>query len=346
MTPVSTTSTSYSQDVVLGGSYTYQVKACSSAGCSAWKNSNPIYAFSPATLTVPATDDDGSFTITWSGARQSSELFEYSNGVKTFLHSAGTSGSFNVTGKMPGSYTYYLDDCYQAPVANSSKTCAKTPDKEMSVLAPPAPASITTSLSSGVVAISWSAVTVATSYELQRDSLPLSFTSSGETTYLDSNVTAGATYVYRVRACVRTGFCSAWATASPVTVSTFPAPASITAVVEGTSIKLNWGAVASTAKYELERNANPLTSGLFTTYTDVNPPSNVSYTYRARACNASQVCSVWVNASPVMIMGAGVPFNEQYRYDALGRLIRVTVDGAVKTEYQYDKAGNRTMVAE
>lgn len=47
-----------------------------------------------------------------------------------------------------------------------------------------------------------------------------------------------------------------------------------------------------------------------------------------------------------LIAAAGIATNEQYEYNALGRLTKVRVDGTVKTDYKYDSAGNRTTVTE
>ncbi|MBR5242675.1 MAG: hypothetical protein IKW13_00425, partial [Thermoguttaceae bacterium] len=116
-----------------------------------------------------------------------------------------------------------------------------------------------------------------------------------ETTYVDADLTADATYFYRV--CLQAGVPSDWTTTS---ARTYPnAPNAPTLVVSSTvdSATISWNAVDGATSYSLERSLDsqhwtPIASGLTdATYVDSNLESRVDYFYRAFAVNLGGVSS-------------------------------------------------------
>lgn len=66
---------------------------------------------SALTFNLPATDNDGDFTYTWSGAGTYAQLFEEIDGSYTSLNSiGGDSGSYSLT-RAEGIYTFKLKGC-------------------------------------------------------------------------------------------------------------------------------------------------------------------------------------------------------------------------------------------
>ena len=165
----------------------------------------------------------------------------------------------------------------------------------LAVTYPTPPSSITVPTSSiptgSSIAVSWSAVSGATSYQLQRSanggSWQTIYTGSG-TSY--SDVAGNWTQVqYRV-ASVTMGITSGYATSTVVTVlpyvvNSFSVPSQ---VMEGQGIPLSWTASAAANTYILERNANnggwtQIYSGGNTSYTDTPSGSWTTVQYRVKA---------------------------------------------------------------
>ncbi|MFZ6751974.1 fibronectin type III domain-containing protein [Undibacterium sp. Dicai25W] len=173
-----------------------------------------------------------------------------------------------------------------------------------------APAAVTTAsiqnTSATSISLGWPVVTGASYYEVFRSvangSNPNSFTSLGNVTtnsYVDSGLTAGTNYVYRLVACSNVG-CGgnfdfpAATSSSPSTAPSVPA-APAAGTITSTQIVLNWASVPGASSYQLQRNgfqiANAATiSGL--TYTDTGLTPATSYAYQVQACNSAG-CSAW-----------------------------------------------------
>jgi hypothetical protein len=124
----------------------------------------------------------------------------------------------------------------------------------------------------------------------------------------DMNLTSGATYQYRVRACNAIG-CSSWATSAHVTTPTIPnAPTALTGVQVSNPTRIRWTWVdQSTDETEFRigrrtRNTDGTWGEWTPLYTNAAndikyaDPSVVvgnTYMYRVRACNLAG-CSAWL----------------------------------------------------
>lgn len=183
------------------------------------------------------------------------------------------------------------------------------------------------------IKISWSAVTGATGYEIQRFGASwgaLDGTAGGDSdvsetmiTDSDTSLAANTTYHYRVRTVVGTGDSAAkseWsAVASGTTKHGTTTGPTLVATTVGTSmIRLSWGAVADATAYELEWVEGPLAlddtgfgnvritrmdmtlGGNLRNYLHSGLKSGTQYSYRMRAALPQGVYSAWstVNVQP------------------------------------------------
>ena len=127
-----------------------------------------------------------------------------------------------------------------------------------------------------------------------------------------------------------------------------------------TTIHVNWSQ-ASNAEYYVVDYTSPahtgwkaLNNNVRGTQQSYTVAHNGQHQFRVRACKAG-TCEIASVTSKVVYGGsktavsfipAGRPAQVEYRYDTLGRLRKVFVQGAEKSNYVYDKAGNRTNVQE
>jgi hypothetical protein len=197
------------------GSYSYRVRACNAAGCSAYSASSGITVLTPptasSTVTAPATNATGSYTVSWTGVPKATSytLHVKVNGAVngTNLYS-GAGTSYAISGQGEGSYAYYVLACNGAGCSNWS-----APATTQVQFIPPMPASLTGNAEPVEgsrpprfsISVYWSASPGATYYELRRGT---GVVYSGANTYWGNPYTTSGSD-YTVRAC-SPGGCSAW----------------------------------------------------------------------------------------------------------------------------------------
>jgi hypothetical protein len=280
----------------------------------------------PASITVPFSSIDGSYTVSWGTAAGvgNYELYEATDSGfsdPTMVYS-GTDLSSVFANKPSGTYYYRVRACNDVGCGGY-----RTGTSGIVVSAPSAPASITVPSSSinGAFSVSWGASTGSiTRYELF-EALNSSF--SGEVLVfagmaLSNSFTdiPNGTYYYRVRACNQ-AFCSGYTTAANSVVINIPAPSQPTGLtVPATnstgSYSVSWGAASGTVtKYELYEAAASdfvasklIYSGTALTASVVDNPSGTYY-YRLRACyyGSCSAYSVAPNATVVTIVPPSAP---------------------------------------
>jgi len=168
--------------------------------------------------------------------------------------------------------------------------------------APAAPTGLTAAASNGSVTLSWSASLGASSYNIYRGTAP-----GGEgnapiaagvtaTSYIDTGLTNGTKYYYRVAA-VNSGGTSAESmevSATPLAGTPAP-PAFLTATAGNGAVELRWMRSLGATSYNIYRGTGaggegttPVASGVTgTSYSDKGLTNGTTYYYKVAAVNAA-----------------------------------------------------------
>jgi len=292
--------------VMFGSTYTYQVSACDASGCSAPANAAPLTIGVGAPnmpMGVTAAASASQIAIAWnavSGATSYTLRKTVGGAVSEISGIAGT--SYTDTAVAPGTtYTYNVKACNGGGCsAISAGATASTPVPPVPI--PAAPASVQATSLSGYAIISWTAVSGATSYQIQRvygQNGPM--TSTG-TEIADLTVQIGNTYTFQVSACNGSG-CSAATTSNAVTIAAPPPamPTGLTATASGAVIVVGWNAVSGATSYTIQRTVSGVVTNISgiagTGYVDPNVTPGARYTYNVKACNSGGCSAISSGAS-------------------------------------------------
>jgi hypothetical protein len=168
----------------------------------------------------------------------------------------------------------------------------------VTLAAPPAPTNlVTTVTSSSRIDLRWTDnSTYEAGFKIERSTDGVNFSQIGTmfangTTYSNTNLSAGATYYYRVRAYDGTND-SAYSNVASATTQTVAAPTNLSAAALSSSrIVLNWtDNAANEAGFKVERGTDgvvfsqvALLGANATTFSNTNLAANTTYYYRVRA---------------------------------------------------------------
>jgi hypothetical protein len=188
-----------------------------------------------------------------------------------------------------------------------------------------APTGLTATAGNGQVTLDWNASTGATSYNVYRGTssggeggTPIETGITG-TSYVDSTVTNGTTYYYKVAA-VNTGGTSGLSNEASALPKVVPpnAPTSPTAQAGFGSVSLSWGASQGATSYNVYRGttsggegSTAYATGISgTSYTDTNVSAGTTYYYTIVAVDSAgdSVASTEVSATPLSATGQGASF--------------------------------------
>jgi autotransporter-associated beta strand protein len=289
------TGTTYTDTTPTNGSiYSYAVTATNANGTSGSSTAAVATPVAPVPTATPAnvTATAGALqeTITWSAvAGATGYLLQQattSGGPYTLVASA-TETTYTVTGLNANTTYYYVVSAVNSGGAgpNSAQASDTTP------LAPPA--TLTALAGSGQITLSWSAVTGATSYVVQRSTVtggPYTTVSGAGavtgTTYTNIGLTNGTTYYYVVETTNGngTGDISSEVNATPVAAAS-----------------LTWTGVTSTAWDGA--TANWLKAGVASDYTD-----NSLVTFPDGATRGTVVLSLAVSPGSVAFTNATLAY--------------------------------------
>jgi len=308
------------QTGLAAGTYYYRVNASNLCGTSDWKNGGAVVVgtpcvapTAPASISYPSTDNDGSFTVSWSASSGATGYTLQRATTSDFLDAqtvySGASTSYAQTDLANGMHYYRVN------ALNSCGTSAWKAGPSVTVCVPPtAPSILTypTTDDDGSFRVAWTLSSRAFNYTLQRAD-NASFTGA-VTVYSEASLTfdqtglATGTYYYRVNA---SNFCgtSGW-TAGPAIVVCIPpaAPGSITYPSGGSgSFTVSWGASSLATGYTLERAVNSSFTGATTAYsgpltsysqTGLNPGT---YYFRVKARNNCGA-SAWTAGGAIRVV--------------------------------------------
>ena len=299
-------------------SYQYRVQSCRTysgvTSCSSWKYSSSYSVAKPATpttFTVPTTDNNGAYTVSWSAATGSTSytLQRQTNGGGWSTIQSTSALSKAQSGLGNAAYGYRVRACSATGCSNYSSV--KTTNV---AITPGVPATISVSPSTsytGSHSISWAASSGSvTNYQLYQSKngggYVLKYTGTSTSRTL-SNPSTGS-YTYRVRAYKTTGSYtshSGYRTASAVTVTTPSVPANLNAPSSdgNGAYTVSWNTTTGASSYTLQR---PLNSGGWVTIQNTNASSkaesglgNGAYGYRVRGCSTVG-CSSYSSIKPPM----------------------------------------------
>ena len=352
--PATTSGTDYADtSVTVGNTYTYQVAACNSSGCSSGVNTNVVTITAPAPSAAPGglalTSGQTTMAVRWnavSGATYYS-LQRTPTGAG-FPVASITATSYGDSGLSPATtYGYSVRACNSAGCSSWSAQVSGT----TSASTPPAqPASLIATQEAATVRLVWPASANATLYKLRRLNGPdvVALPDTAATSALDAGVAVDIDYIYQVQACNSGGCSAGWTASAVIRVPHIPAPpAPVSAVVRQNGIYVSWPNNDTATSFKLSRNGSQIASAATSPHADTGVVKGTSYVYGVSACNATGCSAVATSAAVVAgTVQAGGRVLNAYGYNVLGRLTTVTQDGTTKTEYEYDSAGNRKQVDE
>jgi len=257
----------------------------------------PILVWAPDTpsaITGPTSDPDGSYSLSWGSLSGAStyELERALNGGAWAQIQATSATTRNEVSLPVGDYSYRVRAC-------NFVGCSEYTDVHIVSVVPagvPATPGAISAVSpdyDGTVDLSWSAVSGATTYKINRRESGGVWTSTAAfaTTSWSETVSSGS-YDYQVRACNANG-CSGWSAVKTVEVLLPPTMGAIsgpTISVTGT-FSLNWSTVPTATTYRLERRVqggawpgSPLQDSAATSWSETSL-ANGRYEYRVSACN-------------------------------------------------------------
>jgi len=178
---------------------------------------------------------------------------------------------------------------------------------------PPAPTGLTATTGYTKVSLSWTASDLTDSYSVYRGTTAggesTTAVASGITTtsYVNTGLTNGTTYYYKVKATnvIGTSGYSNEASATPAIPPIPPAPTGLTATGDNTKVLLNWNASSDAESYNIYRgttaggeSTTAVASGITTTnYVNTGLTNGTTYYYKVKATNFSGTSGYSTEAS-------------------------------------------------
>lgn len=267
-----------------GASYSYAVVA--------FRDNSPASALSTPVSAQPAapplaiptglttTPGDARVTLSWSAVPGATSYRVFRDGSQATNR---VSTSWTDTGLVNGiAHTYYVVAVGPSSTSPSSATVTATP----AAAVVGAPTGLSGTPGNTTVALSWSAVSGATSYVVYRDGTSVGTVAT--TTFTDTGLTNATTYAYRVTA-LTAGVESAASATVQVTpdVPAPTVPTGVTATPGDARVVLSWTASANATSYRVYRSGGLLGSPTTTSYTDLGLTNGSAYSYTVVAVNAT-----------------------------------------------------------
>ena len=289
--------------------YDYQVKACATrTDCGIWSPAATVRVppAVPAGLTVPATDADGSYTVSWTASTGADRyVLEESadagaNWTAVAKQSSDAATSRAVEKASDGTFAYRVKAC------RGTDNCGAWSGSH-TVTVRSLPRVTIGACENGRYTISWSTLTGTTRYELQQrigdGNWSFVYRNTGTSTKRALDV--GTTYSFRARSCRTGAGCTAWGPVVSLTATKcigVPTGFGVDAMGRD-DYTLEWNTVTNAARYELERSANGgnwtnVQDGTLLSKAYENEPEG-TYRYRVRACPATGDCGDY--AAPVSV---------------------------------------------
>lgn len=292
-----------------GTTYTYLVRATNRAGTSSDSDevqARPLPPVPAVPTGLAAAAGDAKVVLSWTTVPGAAS-YQVRRGGSTVA--TVTAPSYTDNGLTNGTtYSYTVRASNIAGTSSSSSAVTATPAKP--VAAPASPGAPVAVAGDGTVALSWTAVAGATSYQVRRGGTVV--TTTAGTTWTDTGLTNGTTYVYDLVAVNDVGSSgpSATATATPhVTVAAPGAPTGLTASAGNAQVVLTWSAASGATGYQVRRGGAVIATTSALTWTDTGLANGVAVTYDVVATNAggSSAPTASVTVTPVAPVALAAP---------------------------------------
>ena len=225
----------------------------------------------PSSITVPSSDSDGSYTVSWGSSSTSNVTYvlqeatnsSFSSGLRTAY--SGTSRSTTITGRSSGTTYYYRVKATRSGYTDSSwrtgsNGCTVT---ITSTVGTPSSIAVPSSDSDGSYTVSWgSSSTSNVTYVLQ-EATNSSFSSGLRTAYSGTSRSttitgrsSGVTYYYRVKA-TRSGCTdSSWLTGSNGCTVTITSPTVTITATDSQTSEVTIGSPIDYANFRVSRTGS------------------------------------------------------------------------------------------
>jgi len=285
-----------------GTPYSYYVTAMKSgieSAASTTINVTPSVITPGVPTGLVATAGNAQVSLSWSPSANAQSYKVFRNGVQIATPAGTTCTDLGVVNGT--TYTYTV------AAVNGSATSAQS--TSVSATPAPPPLSTPTGLSATpgdtTMALSWTAVSGATSYDVYRGGVKI--TTVATTTYADSGLTNGTAYSYYVIAknATQTSAASATATATPQAAPP-AAPTGLSGTGGDQQVSLSWTAVSGATSYNVYRGGVKVGSPTTTSYVDTGLVNGTSYAYYVTAVKGGieSTASSTVNVTPTVITPA------------------------------------------
>lgn len=305
------------------GTYYYRVRACNLIGCGGYTAAaNSIDVLQPppepSSITAPATDGDGDFTVSWGSSGGSFTYYEFvetsTSGTVTLY--TGTNQSYDLKYKTSGEYTYSVRACSPgicSPFINTQVMVQLVdPSVPLTFHYPSFPQYDDT----GSYTISWTHYPGNTQFFILEESKDSNFATITKTFNVTNpaqslvsqliNQDSNGRFYYRVRACLTVDSCTPFyeSTYSVLEEGILVLPSADAAK----SYTVSWaGPVGSSTTYTLYQATAADFSNEVQVYSgtglsaQITPDDDGYYYYRLKVCDAT--CRYRVGAQPVHEIG-------------------------------------------
>lgn len=303
-TPIAvTSSTSFGDTAVVNGTtYYYTVRALDTVAPSAYSNevsatpSAPLRA--PSAPALAAVGSSAQVQLIWTAPAETAAFYTLLRGTtaggETLFASNLTGTTYTDTSVTNGTTYYYtIIATNPAGTSPSSNEVSATPGSAQTV--PASPTGLIASGANQMVTLNWTApAPPVTSYTILRGlqsggETPLATGVPG-TSYIDTTVTNGVKYFYKVAATNTVGTGPASSEVSAVPAPKLPAPTSLMATAGNNQVTLYWGASAGAVLYGVYRGtsagaegAQPIATSVTTSYIDTRALNGTTFFYKVRA---------------------------------------------------------------
>jgi len=282
---------------VSGTTYRYAVRATGATGTGDSDFSAPMNGWrapvsAPTSLAASDGTSTSGVTVSWQAVTGSGVTYTVFRGTGSastqITPTAITETSYTDTSAVPGTiYTYAV----KAAVPDAGQSLLSSADTGYRALVQPSTMAASDGTSTTSIALSWTVVPGATSYQVYRNGTALA--QMATSTYVDSTPTAGQLYTYAVRALGVTGVRDSdpsvpdtgWRALSPPTAVAASQGAS------ASSVTVSWtspaGSVSTYTIYRAIGSAAPTVlatvDGSVTSYLDLSGSPSTKYMYSVKA---------------------------------------------------------------